>query len=113
MQQHPVEIFYLLFIIMLSVCVFSILEKAWRLNYKWIIPIVFFPPLIMIFSIKYFSYVRSYWFFIVLTFFISILVSTLTGHNFTDKLLYDLGALCSWQLNIGRFIYYNLLIQYF
>src|SRR5579863_8306532 len=95
-NQSAVYHLFQLFAFGTSFLVFWVLESVWRLDRRWIIPIIIFPCSIFLFIFVYWEDSRAKCFFAALFLVVMLLVGGLVGQSFFDQMLAFFKLVAFW-----------------
>jgi len=107
METPPVNILYLVFILLASIASFRLIFHILTEHRKWMWAIVIFPVTIIAFCFVHWRSSRAYVFFFLLTVFSSILVTSLSGRGFDTNLLFYVLRLGLWPLALANELLYQ------
>lgn len=103
-NQSAVDHLFQVFALATALIVFWFIESIWRLNRKWMIPIVIFPCSIFLFIFVYWEESRAKCFFATLLLIVMLLVGGLVGHNFFEQILAMFTLIAFWPYYLYAFV---------
>lgn len=86
-NQSGIDHLYELFVLGSALIFFWFLESVWRINKRWLVPVLLFPCSIFLFSFIYWEESRSKLFFTALLLFVMLIVGGLVGKSFFVQIL--------------------------
>ena len=98
METPPVNILYLVFVLLASMASFRLIFHIFSEHRKWLLPVLLLPVIVIAFCFMHWNSSRAYVFFFLLTLFTSILITALSGHAFDLTLLSEVLKVGLWPL---------------
>ncbi|HSX20536.1 MAG TPA: hypothetical protein VLG38_05380 [Gammaproteobacteria bacterium] len=95
-DQSAVDHLFQLFALATCLVMFWFLESVYRLDKRWLLPIVIFPISIFLFIIIHWEESRSKCFFASLLFLVMLLVGGLIGYSFFVRILTFFSHIAFW-----------------
>lgn len=86
-NQSSIDHLFSVFALATAMIIFWFLESVWRLNRRWLIPIIIFPVSIFLFIFIYWQESRAKCFFAALLIFTMLLIGGLVGKSFFVQIL--------------------------
>lgn len=103
-NQNAVDHLFEVFVLATSLIIFWFLESVWRLNRRWLIPIIIFPPSLFIFVFMYWEESRAKCFFGGLLLIVMLLVGGLVGKSFFMQMLAFFQLMAFWPFYLSKYL---------
>lgn len=107
-DQNSIEHLFHLFALATSLVFFWFLEAVYRLNKRWLIPVIIFPCSIFIFVINYWEDNRGRVFYAAMLVILMLVIGGLVGESFFDRIFGFLATVAFWP-----YYAYNYITQSF
>ena len=95
-DQSAVGHLFELFVFATAMIIFWFIESVWRLDRKWMIPIIIFPPSIFYFIITHWEESRAKCFFSSLLIFVMLMVGGVVGESFIMQMIALFQLIAFW-----------------
>lgn len=107
-NQSAISHLFQLFVLTTALVVFWFLESALRLDKRWLIPILIFPPSLFLFIFVYWEESRAKCFFASLLLFVMILVGGLVGNSFYAQILAFFKVVAFWPYYFYEYVLHHI-----
>lgn len=101
-DQNVVGYMLKLFVIVLFLLVFWLLEAVWQHDKRWLPAIIIFPPLLILAIIQVWEFARGRCFFTALFVAMVLLISGVAGYNFALQLWIVVRDVSIWPYYVVR-----------
>ncbi len=103
-DTHDADKIFQLFVIATVMMLAWLLEAAWKNDKRWILPILIFPPCVVIFAYKYWEETRARCFFISLLLAVMLIIGGVVGFNLAARVIQMLEVIVLWPYFVVRFV---------
>lgn len=107
-NQNSLDHLFQLFTLASALIFFWFLEAVYRLDKRWLIPILLFPFTIFLFIITHWEQNRGKCFFAALLFIVMLLIGGLVGHSFISRIFAMLQLVAFWPYYVVAEFYPQL-----